>query len=313
MGFRTIETQGTDILLNGESIFLRGICIHEENPLRGGRAFNREDAEFLLSQAKDLNCNFVRLAHYPHNKYMAQVADSMGMLLWEEIPVYWTIQWENARTLENAKSQLTELIHRDINRASVIVWSVGNETPLSNARNTFMKSLVQHVRKMDDSRLISAAMEINYEKFERDTLIIDDPLGQHVDLLSYNEYIGWYVGLPQKCREITWEYAYEKPVCISELGAGALAGYHGDSLTRWSEEYQNFFYQEQIKMLEKIDQLRGTTPWILNDFRSPKRPLPYIQDGYNRKGLVSENGEKKQAYWTLREFYKYIENTFDPK
>lgn len=70
VGFRTIETRGQDILLNGKSILLKGISIHEEAPLRDGRAFHRDDAEILLKWAKELGCNFVRLAHYPHNEHM---------------------------------------------------------------------------------------------------------------------------------------------------------------------------------------------------------------------------------------------------
>src|ERR1019366_3118696 len=123
VGFRTITASGTRVLLNGHKVFLRGICIHEENPLHGGRAWSEADAKQLLGWAKELNCNFVRLAHYPHNEHMARLADEMGIMVWEEIPVYWTIQWENPETLANAKGQLNSLIARDQNRASVIVWS----------------------------------------------------------------------------------------------------------------------------------------------------------------------------------------------
>ncbi len=91
IGFRTIETAGTEIRLNGRSIFLRGISLHEEALGRGGRATSRADAEALLGLAKELGCNFVRLAHYPHNDEMTRAADRMGLLVWSEIPVYWTI------------------------------------------------------------------------------------------------------------------------------------------------------------------------------------------------------------------------------
>ena len=106
IGFRTIETRGTQILLNGKPIFLRGIAMHEEAPVRGGRAFSPEDAQTLLGWAKDLGCNFVRLAHYPHNENMTRLADRMGMMVWSEIPVYWDIDWENPATLPNAENQL---------------------------------------------------------------------------------------------------------------------------------------------------------------------------------------------------------------
>src|SRR6476660_2195647 len=149
IGFRSIETKGTEILLNGRPIFLRGVCIHEEAPVRGGRAYSQEDARKLLGWAKELGANFVRLAHYPHNESMIREADRMGIMVWSEIPVYWTILWENPATLENARNQLSEMIARDKNRAAVVIWSVANETPLSDARLSFLKNLIDHARSLD--------------------------------------------------------------------------------------------------------------------------------------------------------------------
>ncbi len=309
LGFRTVAVRGTDILLNGHPVFLRGVSIHEVNPLTGGRACTREDARQLLTWAKELNCNFVRLAHYPHNEFMAELADEMGIMVWEEIPVYWTILWDNPATLENARSQLTELVQRDVNRASVIVWSMANETPVSEARTRFLKSLVDTARSLDRTRLISAAMEVHSPAGDPDTKIVDDPFGEFTDLLSFNEYVGWYDGLPDKCARIKWQIKYQKPVVISEFGADALQGFHADPLTRFSEEYQENLYQQTIPMLQRIAQLRGMTPWILCDFRSPRRPLPGIQDGWNRKGLVGENGQKKKAFAVLKAFYDQMAAT----
>lgn len=304
IGFRTIAVRGADILLNGESVFLRGICLHEENPLRGGRATTEADARLLLGWARELGCNFVRLAHYPHNEYMARVADELGLMLWEEIPVYWTIQWHNPATLANAQAQLTDLIVRDRNRASVIVWSVANETPVSEPRTQFLKTLVDTARSLDSGRLVSAAMEVHTDPADANHKIVDDPFGQYTDLLSFNQYVGWYDGLPDKLPNVRWTLAYEKPVVISEFGADALQGLHGDKLTRFSEEYQEDLFRETLGMLQKIPQWRGATPWILCDFRSPRRPLPHVQDGWNRKGLIGENGTRKKAFHVLREFYE---------
>ena len=305
IGFRSIETRGTDILLNGRPVFLRGVCIHEEAPLRGGRANSREDALVLLGWAKDLGANFVRLAHYPHNEFMVREADRMGILVWSEIPVYWTIQWENPVTLGNARNQLSEMIARDKNRAAVVIWSVANETPLSDARLSFLKNLVAHARELDATRLLSAAMERHY--IDATTQMIDDPLGEFLDVLGCNEYVGWYDGLPAKADRIEWRSKYQKPLIMSEFGGDALYGHHGDALTRWTEEYQESIYQHQIAMLKKIPFLRGTAPWILMDFRSPRRPLPKIQDYWNRKGLVSNRGEKKKAFFVLRDWYRELQ------
>jgi beta-glucuronidase len=303
IGFRRIEVKGTEILLNGKPQFLRGISLHEENPIRGGRAYSVEDARTLLGWAKELGCNFVRLAHYPHNEHMARVADEMGLMLWEEVPVYWTIQWENPATLANAKNQLTELITRDRNRASVIIWSVANETPVSEPRTRFLKQLVDTARALDATRLVSAAMEVHADPKDNNHRIVDDPFGAYTDILSFNQYIGWYDGLPDKLQNIRWTLGYQKPVMISEFGADALQGMHGERTHRFTEEFQQDLYKQTLAMLGRMPQWRGTTPWILVDFRSPRRPLPHIQDGWNRKGLIGENGVKKQAFYTLRDFY----------
>jgi len=303
IGFRTITTKGHNIVLNGKNVFLRGICIHEESPDNGKRISTIEDARTLLIWAKDLGCNYVRLAHYPHNEHMVRLADEMGILVWEEIPVYWTIDWKNADTYANAQNQLTEVITRDRNRASVIIWSMANETPSLPERNIFLGKLAKHSRSMDSTRLISAAME--QSNYEGNPLVktIDDPFADVVDVLSFNQYIGWYDGLPEKCNEVTWKITQDKPVVISEFGADAKAGYHADKLTRFSEEYQEDLYVQTLKMLSKIEQLQGLSPWILKDFRSPRRQLPGLQDGWNRKGLYSDKGEKKKAFYILKAFY----------
>jgi beta-glucuronidase len=301
IGFRSIETRGPEILLNGKPTFLRGVSIHEEAPFRGGRAYSREDAITLLGWAKELGCNFVRLAHYPHNEFMVREADRLGIMVWSEIPVYWTILWENPATFDNAQTLLTEMIARDKNRAAVIVWSMANETPIGEARLSFLKKLVERARSLDSTRLISAALERHY--LDEQTEMIDDPLGEYLDVLGCNEYVGWYDGLPEKADRLEWKTKYQKPLIMSEFGGDALYGKHGDALTRWTEEYQENLYQHQVKMLKRISFLRGTSPWILMDFRSPRRPLPGIQDFHNRKGLISDRGEKKKAFYVMQQYY----------
>jgi beta-glucuronidase len=307
IGFRTIETRGQDILLNGKSIFLRGIAMHDENPLIPGRLRGEADMRMLLQWAKELNCNYVRLAHYPHSEEMVRLADEMGLLVWAEVPVYWTISWTNPATYDNAQAQLTDLIARDKNRAAVIVWSIGNETPVSEARNSFMGRLAGAARASDDTRLVAAALEVHQKGNEA---TVEDPLADQLDLASFNEYAGWYWANNRAMLNYRFNVKYNKPVVITEFGADALAGYHGDSDMRWTEEYQDQLYKNQFKLLTAIPGLRGMTPWILVDFRSPRRAHPYFQDFWNRKGLISETGKKKQAFFTLKAFYDSVEQQY---
>ncbi|MFZ6677555.1 glycoside hydrolase family 2 protein [Undibacterium sp. Tian12W] len=307
IGFRTIETRGQDILLNGKSIFLRGISLHDENPLIVGRLRGQADMRMMLQWAKELNSNYVRLAHYPHSEEMLRLADEMGLLVWAEVPVYWTISWTNPDTYQNASQQLTDLMLRDKNRASVIIWSIGNETPVSDARNVFMGKLAATARNNDDTRLVAAALEVHREGHD---VIVEDPLADKLDLVSFNEYAGWYWSNTKEMLDYRFKIKYNKPVVITEFGADALAGYHADGDTRWSEEYQDVLYQKQFKMLTAMPGLRGMTPWILVDFRSPRRQHPYFQDFWNRKGLISDSGKKKKAFCTLKNFYDDVQKKY---
>ena len=307
IGFKRIQVSGDKLLLNGKPVFLRGICIHEENPVRGARANSPEDAAMLLGWAKDLGCNYVRLAHYPHNEYMLRKADETGLLVWGEIPVYWTIQWENPETYKNASGQLSDMINRDYNRAAVSVWSIANETPVKESRTLFLSNLAKLAHSLDSTRLVSAALEVHGEVNNQDPNLryIDDPLGEYLDILGCNEYHGWYDNrMPEEVDVLKWGTKYKKPLIISELGADALYNNHGDIHTRFTEEYQDNFFKHQLTMLRKISFLAGMSPWILADFRSPRRPTPVIQDFWNRKGVISEKGQKKAAYFNLQNFYK---------
>ena len=301
IGFRTIETRGKQILLNGKPIFLKGISIHNEKPNGGGRANSVEDAHTLLSWAQELGCNFVRLAHYPHHEEMVREAERMGILVWSEIPVYWTIAWTNPNTFANAKQQLTDMIARDHNRANVIIWSIANETPHSAERDKFLGGLAKYARTLDNTRLISMAMEVTGASNYVNRL--NDNMNEYVDVVSFNQYIGWYRDV-NDAPKMKWVIPYDKPVIISEFGGGARYGYHGAKNQRWTEEFQENLYKENTAMLDKIEGLAGTTPWILKDFRSPRRVLPGVQDYYNRKGLVSDKGEKKLAFYVLKKWYE---------
>jgi beta-glucuronidase len=301
IGFRSITTRGTQILLNGKPIFLRGIDIHEEAPFHDGRIVSVEQDRILLGWAKDLGCNFVRMAHYPYNEAMIRSADRMGVLLWEEVPVYWQVEWSNPATLDNAESQLRDEITRDRNRAAVILWSLSNETYLSPERLQFIKSMALYARTLDNTRLLTSAMD----KVDRPSKYLhelNDPLGQYLDVLGLNEYIGWYEGALDDISQTRWKFAYNKPVVISETGAAALYGRHGDPDERWTEEYQANLYKRQFEMFRHMPQLSGISPWVLEDFRSPRRALT-IQNFHNLKGLISKTGERKQAFYVLQKFY----------
>ena len=301
IGFRTIETRGKQILLNGKPVFLRGVCAHEEKPFCQGRANTKADADTIIKWAKAMGCNFIRLAHYPHNERMVREAERLGVMVWSEIPLYWNIAWNNEGTYANAEKQLHDMICRDKNRASVVIWSIANETAKTEARNNFLGRLAQYARTQDSTRLISMAMEVLSAKNNVNRL--DDEMHRYVDVVSFNQYVGWYRNVNDAAKMV-WEIPYDKPVIISEFGGGAVYGRHGPKEQRWTEEFQENLYIENLKMLDKIDGLSGTSPWVLFDFMSPRRPLDGTQDYFNRKGLYDEKGRKKKAFHVVKKWYE---------
>ncbi len=301
VGFRDIRVEGTRILLNGKPIYLRGVCVQGEAPYRTGRSYSEKDVDTLLSWVHELHANFIRLAHYPNDERMLRAADRQGIMVWSEIPLWQQIAFDNPAVYTKADTMLHEMIRRDRDKASILFWSVANETPNNPTRTEFLTRLVEEAHALDSTRLVTAAL--NTARLEGSTMTLTDPLAQVLDVVGVNEYIGWYQGDPTLADTITWDLP-QKPVVMSEFGAEGRAGDHGTLAERWTEEYEANVYRHQIVMLHKIPQLRGTTPWLLMDFRSPTRNLPQLQDGFNRKGLISEKGVKKQAFFVLQKAYE---------
>lgn len=306
VGFRTVRVDGNRIFLNDVETFLHGIAIHGEGPSGGRRAHGADDAETLLGWAEELDANFVRLAHYQHDEHMVREADRRGLLAWCELPVYWGIAFGDQAVLDNGLAQADELVRRDRSRASVILWSVANETLPGQERLQFLGALIDQVRALDPTRLVTAAL-LTIPSADP-ALHIDDPLGELLDVLAINQYLGWYYGDREDLPDVRFSTDFGKPIIFSELGAGAKYGKHGTEDEIWTEEFQAAVYQAQIAMIKAQRDCVGLSPWILKDFRTPLRVLPGVQDGYNRKGLVSEEGEKKLAFGVLRDFYRSLSN-----
>ena len=297
VGFRQIRVEGERILLNGKDVWLRGISVHEEYPALG-KAANEGVIRDMLAHVRELGCNFIRLAHYPHHEKVAQLADELGILLWEEIPVYWAIAFGSKETQQDATNQLSELIKRDRNRASVIIWGVGNENADTDARYEFMAALAKTAKTLDPSRLTSAACLINREKFT-----IEDRLADELDIIGINEYFGWYEPEIENLSRLLAQSNPGKPVIITETGADALLGHRGGTRELFTEDCQVEVYKQQTTRLNQASYIRGMTPWILYDFRTERRQNPF-QQGYNLKGLIDrDHRSKKLSFTVLADFY----------
>ncbi|WP_123535804.1 glycoside hydrolase family 2 protein [Halosimplex salinum] len=299
VGFREVRVRDGDVLLNGDPVWLRGVSLHEESA-GSGRALRAADVDERFQWLGELGCNFARLAHYPHSREMTRRADEEGILLWEEVPAYWDVDFGDDDVRELYHRQLRELIQRDWNRPSVALWSVANETDHDDeTRNRVLSETVEFVRDLDDSRLVTAAC---FAEETDDGIEIRDPLADSLDVIGINEYYGWYHGDADDMRAFQ-DDPDGTPVVVSETGGGAKWGNHGPADERWTEEFQAAIYRDQTDAIDGNEQIAGMTPWILFDFRSPSRQNPH-QRGYNRKGLLDQHGRKKQAFSVLREFYR---------
>jgi len=307
IGFRSIEVQGNKVLLNREPIFLKAVNIHEENPIKRTRAYSEEDNRLLLEAAKELGCNFVRLVHYPHNEQMVRQAEKMGLMVWKELPVYQHILFSDELVSQKLELILRKMMSRDKNRCGVMVWALSNETyPGTPNRNEALIELTKKCRALDSTRLISHVM--NTQNYQNNTFNVWDPLYEYSDLVAVNEYIGWYIPWQGKPSDTKWDIAFpDKPVFISEFGGEALFGNNdgrSDEAAYWTEGYLEKIYIDQIEMFNTVPNLVGVCPWLLFDYRSLGRMNYVYQQGYNRKGLISENGEKKKAWYVMHDYFK---------
>lgn len=298
IGFRRIAVDGTRILLNGEPIFLRGACVHEDD-LELGRVTSEADIRRRFAHAQELGANFLRLAHYPHHPLVARIADEMGMLLWAEIPVYWAIDFANPATFADAHNQLMEMIARDGNRASVVIWGVGNENADTEARLSFMAGLARAAREADPTRLVSAACLINRQDFS-----IADRLAAELDVIGLNEYFGWYEPDFSGLERLIANSDPGKPVIVSETGADALAGHRGAGRVLFTEDWQAEFHRRQFGLISGVSWIAGYAAWLLYDFRSERRQTGF-QRGFNRKGLIAaDKSTRKIAFGALAEAFR---------
>ncbi len=304
IGFRNIDVYGDEILLNGEPVFLKGVSIHEEIPQRKGRAASEDDMMQLLHQARELGCNFIRTSHYPMHELLIRKAEAMGFMVWEEIPLWQGIDFSNPEITGKAQGMLRDMIARDKNRCGVIIWSLSNETRSTPDRNRVLRTMAAFSRAMDPTRLIASAFD--QFKYSGNKIIIDDPLSEDLDILAANKYMGWYTPWPAGSGNIQWETTYDKPLIISEFGAESVYGVRGpaDTASLWTEDFHARVMEDNIRMFRANPQLRGVCPWVLADFRSPTRMHSKYQNGWNRKGLLSEHGEKKKAWYVIRDYFK---------
>lgn len=300
IGIRAINVTEKQILLNGEPIYLNGACKHEDFPILG-RGLNEAMLVKDFSLMKWLGANSFRTSHYPYAEEYLMLADRMGFLVIDEMPtVGLDYKMYNDEILNKCKGLLTELIERDGNHPSVIMWSIANEPDtFTESAAGFFGSLKAHAKELDPSRPVTlAAMHVP-----------KDHTYDVVDVISINRYYGWYFDpgqLDVAAKKLSDELdrihsAHKKPVLVSEFGADSVAGLHSDPPEVFTEEYQAALLKAYIDVIRSKDFTVGEHIWNFADFKTPQH---YTRTVLNRKGLFTRERHPKLAAHVVRQIWR---------
>lgn len=298
VGFRTLDVDGRDILLNGEPIEMRGTNRLEDHPDWGHalpKRLSRADVEILDS----VGMNVVR-DHYPEQQHFLDLCDETGIMVVEAIPFWQFDDDDFARdgVLERGKRMLRETIDRDYNRPSVVTWSLHNECE-TQQQGVYdaTEELAAVAADADGSRLTTYASNNAYSDEE-------DVCYDLVDYASVNAYFGWYTEMDDWeafLREDVLPAAPDQPVVLSEFGAGAVFGDRTLEKRRWSEGYQADLVVEIVETVESMDDVAGFWTFDYCDYRVGPRRSGSRPKNENNKGMLDAYRRPKDTFWRMRE------------
>jgi beta-glucuronidase len=301
-GIRTVEVTEKDILLNGKPIYLNGVCKHEDFPIVG-RGLCEPAAIKDFSLMKWLGGNSFRTSHYPYAEEYLMLADRLGFLVIDEMPtVGLNYRMYKDDVLEKCEGILEDLIERDANHPSVIMWSIANEPDgFTESAGEFFGKLADRARQLDSTRPVTLAtmhMPVDY------TFAV-------VDVIAINRYYGWYMmpgkieaGAKRLSDELDAIHAeHKKPIILSEFGADAMEGLHADPPEIFTEEYQAELLKAYIKVVRSKDFTIGEHIWNLADFKTPQQ---YTRTVFNRKGIFTRDRRPKLAAHEIRRLWQEL-------
>ncbi len=326
IGIRTVEVQGTKILLNGKPIYLKGFGKHEDSDVVG-RGFNigvmKRDFELM----KWIGANSLRTSHYPYSEEIYQMADREGFLIIDEVPAVGlfaslmnfmeastgkkTAFFEKETTpilLQAHLKAVEEMIARDKNHPSVIAWSLLNEPDTSS------KAAVPYFKEVFEK-----AHELDVQKRPRTfALIMNSVPGvcqcyQFSDIIALNRYYGWYVKggyelvdaeeLFRKEMDAWKDLNLDKPFIFTEYGADTLGEEHKLPSVMWSQEYQKEYLEMTNKVFDSYDFIKGEQIWNFADFQTTEGIL---RVNGNKKGVFTRQRQPKDAAYLLKKRWEEL-------
>jgi beta-galactosidase len=331
LGFRSLNFDADKgFFLNGEHLYLKGASMHQDRPAKGW-AISQADQAQDFDLLRDMGGNAVRLAHYQHDQYSYELADTLGFVVWAEIPLVNKVSFDGSSAspelAANARQQLTELIRQNYNHPSIAVWSIANEIDLTATQikgpskpATLLKSLDLLAKQEDPGRFTTFAdcceAGIGPHADAVGTAIAGitprDAIVGIADTAGYNRYFGWYTGQFDDFGAML-DQAHKRhpalPIAVSEYGAGAALTQHTDDPAGGPinphgrphpEEYQNWYHEASWNALRRRAFLWAAFIWNMFDFSSDSRREGDLTD-INEKGLVSyDRRTRKDAFYFYR-------------
>ena len=314
VGFRSIGAEDGKLILNGEPIFLKGVCYLYDSPAYGV-TMNPDQYLKDISLFKELGVNAIR-SHFPFTTEFYNACDEAGIMVWIETPIYCiyppddkeNTEFSDPGFRELANTMIEEMVIHARSHPCVIIYGLGNECNMQNPEaRPFFQELSENIKQLDSTRLISyASLYCNV-----------GPMADMVDILGFNEYWGWYDRIDQrdtseKTKPIDLKVLdnkideiklHGKPLLITEFGADSIPGYLSNSCEFWSEDYQAELIRETFSIIKSKD-ISGAFPFCFTDYRDPSKPVNGYWNGMNYKGLLTYQRQAKMAFNTLREIYK---------
>lgn len=305
-GIRTVAVRGTQLLLNGQPIRLKGFGKHEDSPFHG-RGVNLPVLVKDFQLLRWCGANSVRTAHYPYDEAFYDMADRHGVLVIDEVfSVNLDFRKVTPEGLEAHKQAVTDLIGRDGHHPCVIAWSLANEpgylgeSVYAVESRPYWQALFAHARALDPTRPLTHA-NVQYAG-------IDDPAFAFSDFLMINRYYGWY-SVPAQLDQATAALqadldhlarAHGKPVLVSEFGADAVAGLHATTDQLFTEDFQADFVDAYWQVIAAHPACIGGHVWNFADFRTAQHGRRVVM---NLKGVFTRTREPKRAAFTCRRLW----------
>lgn len=320
-GIRTVEVRGTEFLINGKPFYFTGFGKHEDSPVRG----KGHDQSYMVHDFELLDwigANSFRTSHYPYSEDVMDFADKHGLVVIDETPAVgvnvalnagqgrqesestFAPERINNRTREAHKQAIRELISRDKNHASVVMWSIANE-PASrdDGAREYFQPLTELARELDPIRPITFA-NTGVEDGVLSTAGVDN-ISDLFDVTMINLYFGWYALLGDlTASEIAieetlsrWETRFPRPIIMSEYGADTISGLHSTTAAPWSEEFQTDILEATNRVMDRIGAMAGEHVWNFRDFETA---LSVRRVNGNKKGIFTRDRKPKAAAQMLK-------------